>query len=121
MLYDPVGNLLSETTGQSSTCGNAHALATTYAFDAANRQINIIESYSTSPQRISTMVYDIARRVPSATDPRGHTTTYAFDPLNRQTQVVDDVESRAKLTMTMLDDAAHNVTSETTGQSSKGS
>jgi len=121
MIFDKAGNLLSETTGQSSNGSYAHALTTSYAYDAANRQTNVIEAYGTSLKRTTTTVYDIAGRVSSTTDPLGHTTSYAYDALNRQTQVVEAVGTSAQRTATMIYDAADNLTSETTGQSSTGS
>src|SRR5262249_45910493 len=121
LIFDKAGNLLSETTGQSSNGSYAHSLTTSYAYDAANRQTRVLDAFGTSLQRTTTTVYDLAGRVSSVTDPLGHTTSYPYDALNRQTQVVEAVGTSAQRTSTMLYDAVDNLLSETTGQSSTGS
>jgi YD repeat-containing protein len=45
LLYDAAGNLLSETTGQSTTASDDHHATTSYGYDALNRQTQIIERY----------------------------------------------------------------------------
>jgi RHS repeat-associated protein len=118
MIYDLAGNLLSETTGQSTTTAYAHVETVTYQYDALNRQTEEIGAYGISGQQsTSTTAYEKAGNVLSTTDPNGNVTSYAYDALNRQTQVIQGYGSSVASTATMIYDAAGNLLSETTGQS----
>ena len=54
LLYDPLGNLLSQTTGQSTVGPYAHPVTTNYGYDALNRQTQVDEAAGTSAQRTAT-------------------------------------------------------------------
>jgi YD repeat-containing protein len=84
MVYDAVGNLLSETTGQSTTSSYAHVQTTSFGYDALYRQTATIEAYGTSLQRTSTVVYDSADNVLQSIDAANFTTTATYDALNRE-------------------------------------
>jgi RHS repeat-associated protein len=110
MLYDLNSNLLSETTGQSTTATYAHALTTSYAYDALNRQTAVIEAYGVSGlQRTSTKVYDAANNVLRRIDAANNTTSYSYDALNRQITV----QTPAGGTATTTYDSAGNVLTQT--------
>jgi RHS repeat-associated protein len=118
MLYDAADNLLSETTGISSTASYDHHATTSFGYDALNRQTQLVEAFGTTLQRTTTTVYDAADNVLSNTDPLGNVTSYGYDVLNRVTTEIDAYGNSVAVTATMLYDAADNLLSETTGQSS---
>jgi RHS repeat-associated protein len=117
MIYDSAGNLLSETTGQSTTAAYAHPSTTSFGYDALNRQFEVIQGFGSSAVSITTTVYDKAGNVLSTSDPDGHVTSYAYDSLNRQVEQIAGFGTAAASTTTMLYDAAGNLLSQTTGQS----
>jgi RHS repeat-associated protein len=125
MLYDKAGNLLSETTGQSSTATYAYAATTSMAYDVMNRPVKVIDGYGTAVASTATMIYDLAGNLLSETTGQSTTTAYAhvettsyqYDGLNRGTKVVQAFGQPEQTTATMIYDAAGNLLSETTGQS----
>jgi RHS repeat-associated protein len=117
MIYDAAGNLLSETTGQSTTASYDHHATTNYTYDALERQIAVTEGYGTTLARTTNTAFDSAGNTLSVTDPLGHTTSYAYNELNQQTKVIDAYSTSVAVTATMIYDAAGNLLSETTGQS----
>ena len=74
--YDAVGNVRSTTNPVGAT--------TSYAYDALNRQTQMIEAYGSAVQRTTTTSYDAVGNVLSTTNPRGYVTSYAYDALNRR-------------------------------------
>jgi RHS repeat-associated protein len=113
MIYDPNGNLLSETTGIAST--NPQVVVTSYGYDALNRLTQVTEGYGGSVSRTSTVIYDAAGNVLSTTDPFVGTTSYAYDADNRVTQEIDALGSTVQRSATIIYDAVSRVVSETTG------
>jgi RHS repeat-associated protein len=106
MIYDTAGNLLSETTGQSTTAAYANVSTTSFAYDAKNRRIAEIDAYGvTGVQRTLTTVYDAASNVVASIDPLGNATTLAYDALNRITGQIDPLSNLS----TTVYDAANNV------------
>jgi hypothetical protein len=77
VIYDAVGNVVSETTGYSSTSSYSNPLTTSYGYDALYRQTAVLDAYGTSIQRTSTTVYDSADNVIQSIDAANFTTTYA--------------------------------------------
>ncbi len=116
-VYDAANNLLSETTGQSTTSSYAHASTTSYAYDALSRVVQTILGYGSSAQSSSTVAYDAGGNVVSSTDGVGDVTSYSYDPLSRLVAEVAAYGTSVAVTATMLYDAAGNLLSETTGQS----
>jgi YD repeat-containing protein len=117
MIYDSAGNLLSETTGVSTTGAYDHHATTSYGYDALNRATRTIEGYGSSVQRTTTTAFDAAGNTLSVTDPLGHITSYAYNALNQQTQVISAYGTSVAVTGTMIYDAAGNLLSETSGYS----
>jgi RHS repeat-associated protein len=88
MIYDTAGNLLSETTGSSSTTSYDHHTTTSYGYDALNRETTRIDAYGvTGVQRTVTTVFDAAGEVQASIDALGNATTHTYDALGRETQV----------------------------------
>lgn len=91
MLYDANGNLLSVTTGLAP--GNPtreHRITTSYAYDALDRPIKVIEAWNDdSVKRTTTTAYDAVGNVLAVTNPRGFSTAYDYDTLNRRIQMTD--------------------------------
>src|SRR5260370_998671 len=77
MIYDLAGNLLSHTSGISSTTTYDHHTTTSFAYDALNRQIGVLDAFGTSVQRTHTTTFDAAGNTPYTTDPLGHKTSFA--------------------------------------------
>jgi RHS repeat-associated protein len=121
MIYDTFGNLLSETTGISSTAAYDHHTTTSYTLDAMRRQMQVIEAYGTALQRTTSTVYDGIGDVLYTTDPLGHITSFAYDQLARQTTQISGYGTSVATTATMIYDNAGNLLSETTGQSTTSS
>ena len=121
MIYDAAGNMLSETTGVSATASYAHAVTTSYAYDALRRMTEQIRGYGTAQQATSVYIYDAAGDLLSVTDPNGNVTSYGYDSAGHMTQEVDGYGTSVATTATMIYDAAGNLLSETTGQSTTAS
>jgi RHS repeat-associated protein len=104
--YDRAGNLLSETTGQSTTLSYAHPATTSFAYDALGRQVESIEGYGLgSQQRTTQFSYNAAGNQVTQTLPSGATTTLLYDARNRQTGSIDPLGHRGSSTY----DAAGNL------------
>ncbi len=117
MLYDAAGNLISETTGQSTTASYAHASTTSYAYDAQERLIQEVDAFGTSIARTTTMLYDAASNLLSETTGQSTTASYAnpsttsfgYDALNRATQEIDAYGTAIQRATSTAYDAAGNV------------
>jgi RHS repeat-associated protein len=120
MIYDLAGNLLSQTSGISSTVSYDHHTTTSYAYDALNRG-QAIEAFGTNIQRTTTILNDAAGNTLSTTDPLGHITSYAYNALNQQTKVIQGFGTSVAVTGTMIYDSQGNVLSETDNQSTTSS
>jgi RHS repeat-associated protein len=96
MLYDPAGNLLSETDG-IGTVGYDHETVTSYGYDPLNRQTTVILAFGSALASTSVRAYDPNGNLTtlttgiSSTLAYSHiaTTQYAYDVLNRQTSQTD--------------------------------
>src|SRR5262249_46915414 len=96
LLYDAVGNLLSETRPRSYDADasgmpvtNPVRLTTSYGYDAHNRRTQVIDAWGDSLARTTTTLYDAADNVVGVVDPLGRTTSYAYDLLNRATTMIE--------------------------------
>jgi RHS repeat-associated protein len=117
MLYDAVGNLLSETRGIATT--NGHPVTTSYGYDAMRRVTQEIEAFGVAgQQRTTSYSYDSAGELLTMTDPLGRVTSYGYDAAGRQIEVDTAYGTSAQSTTTYLYDTAGNLLSQTTGQSS---
>jgi RHS repeat-associated protein len=121
MIYDTFGNLLSETTGISSTAAYDHHTTTSFGYDAMRRQTLLVEAYGTGLQRTTTTVYDGIGDTLYTTDPLGHIASFAYDQLGRTTTQIGAYGTSVAATTTMIYDNAGNLLSETTGQSTTAS
>ena len=74
MIYDGDGNLLSQTTGQSTTLAYSNVETTSYGYDADNRQVVVIQAYGAASQttttKLMTRMATCCRRPPGNRRPR---------------------------------------------------
>src|SRR5260370_42231888 len=97
MIYDNAGNVLSETSGSSTTASYDHHAITSYGYDAVNRLNQVIRAYGSTAASTATMIYDLAGNLLSQTDGISvtasydhHTTArYGYDVMNRQNQGIE--------------------------------
>src|SRR5262249_44282707 len=68
MIYDAMGDLLSETDGQSTTAGYAHVSTTSFAYDGLGRMTEEIDAFGTAQQSATQYAYDNAGNLLSVTD-----------------------------------------------------
>jgi RHS repeat-associated protein len=114
MVYDAVGNLLSETTGIAST--NPNVVTTSFLYDKLDRATQVIEAYGiTGLQRTTTTVYDKESDVLQTIDALGRITSMSYDALNRVTQVDQAYGTTVQHSSTMIYDATDNLLSQTIG------
>src|SRR5439155_5853464 len=114
MLYDAVGNVISETTGIATN--NPHVATTSFIYDALDRPTQIIEAYGVSGlQRTTTTVYDRDGRVLQVVNPVGTITSIAYDALSRTVQVDEAYGTSVQRSSTMIYDATDNLLSRTIG------
>jgi RHS repeat-associated protein len=119
MIYDVASNLLSETTGISSTTSYDHHTTTSFGYDALDRKTTEILGYSTAVAVTATMIYDAANNLLSRTTGQSTTSTYAqvtttsyaYDALNRETQVIEayGVTGLQRTTTTVLDASSNTL------------
>jgi hypothetical protein len=67
MLYDNVGNLLSETDGISTTLSYAHQATTSYGYDVLNRQTTVILGFGSTLASTSVRAYDASGNLTTLT------------------------------------------------------
>src|SRR5262249_28487775 len=103
---------------QSTTSAYAHPETVSYAYDALNRQTQVIQALGQPEQTTATMLYDKAGNLLSETTGQSGTATYAhqatsgyaYDSLNRQITEIDAYGAGAtQRTVTTVYDAAGNV------------
>ncbi len=117
MGYDKNGNLLWQTTGESSPQVPlyAHPETTSYTYDDRNRLRAKTEALTTDDVRTTSTDYDAVGNVTKVVDPLSHVTSYAYDSVGRLIQT-DEIgilaESR---TAKLYYDVANNLLSKTTG------
>src|SRR5205823_7469756 len=81
MIYDAVGNLLSETVGIATT--NPQVLTTSFAYDGADRVTAAISAFGvTGVQRTNTIVYDKAGNIANTIDGLNQKSQFPYDALN---------------------------------------
>ena len=98
-----------------------HVSTTSYAYDALNRQTEVIQGYGTAIATTGTMIYDAASNLLSETDGQSTTSTYAhvsttsygYDALNRQVTTIAGYGSAVQQTSTVGYDAASNAITST--------
>jgi hypothetical protein len=115
MIYDAAGNLLSETSAQSTTVSYDNHQTTSYGYDALNRENQVIQGYGTVIATTGTMIYDNAGNLLSETNGISSTATYdhhtttsfGYDALNRETTQIDGYGvTGVQRTVTTVFDAA---------------
>lgn len=113
--YDPVGNLLSQTSLVTFN-GVSQSRTTTYVFNLQDRRIaqtlpNPTDGTPTGPS--TTWTWDVAGNMLSMTDPLGRVTYFGYDALNRRVSQSVPTTTAVWNGTTMVYDAYGNVISTT--------
>ena len=121
LTYDPLGNLLSKTTGQGGAANPSALAQTLYGYDALHRLTQQTDAAGSSTARTTLLTYDPLGDLLSKTTglAAGHpadTTLYAYDLLGLDPADRRPGSSVARTTTLSLD-AAGNVLAKSSGQS----